>query len=302
MLRYFFLLALFGCGGRADVGGGDQTPACSTSFSPNFKIAYTDDTVPGVSRIWHSVDSSVSAFPFERVGALSYDGMYMSVIDGGVLHLFDPNGQPLRTQITKQILLEYAQPRCDGARMLVYGGGPNQSVDARARFGTLDEDGTYKELVVAGSVDAPTYAPDGSSLVFGGVSVDNTTFTLEIMRDDGSNHIILLQSNDAFRWPTFSFDGTRIVYARFGTDKTFGIGVMDLSSQTTTSLFSSSDVMFGYPYFTPDGGSVVYVRYETAGGQTSIERFDLSTQAKTTLLSGAGVHNQMSAGIYLAAD
>ena len=130
----------------------------------------------------------------------------------------------------------------------------------------------------------PSWSPDGSQIVFVGLTQQNNEYQSYIVSSQGGAIRRLLPEDSGIQTdPNWSPDGTKIVFSTSplgGRDTKSVIRVLDMPSHQVTTL-PGSQGMFS-PRWSPDGRFIAASSFD----QLSINLFDLATQRWTLLHKG----------------
>jgi Tol biopolymer transport system component len=138
---------------------------------------------------------------------------------------------------------------------------------------------------------SPSFAPDGKSLLFVGMSqyrVDKkyedlsyATMSVSLMdlKEKGVRHIVSIpdlsmNAGHVYANPSFSPDGRKIAYQHSGTDVSGGFSVINLQGQTVFKFPRDPQNSDPYwrPQFSPDGKEILCYSPPTSGSEDAIEK------------------------------
>jgi TolB protein len=148
----------------------------------------------------------------------------------------------------------------DGKRIAFVAGVIDRTIDQYVpRLWVMNADGSGKrqlpiDLAAAGTWPNPDWSPDGSTIIFSGVSQGKNEFEhIYSVKPDGS--ALKRLTSDPDRGPTWSPDGKRIAFVRYRYASRLGfeLFVMNADGSNQHKLTAGFD-----PDWSPDGKSIAF--------------------------------------------
>ncbi len=324
----FCAAGLIACGARSELAQSPPDANLDAPLAPSeYKIAYwiSDPTSP--LAIWHSKSQSLTRLPisdpnfsdpptFCASGLLLAVGRWLGGGSGSELDLLHADGSVAWTWQTWQAGLQgyYPDPRNDGNQLLLSVG--YSSPDAKSCIATLDAGGSYTDVFCGGLGEGlgrgGLYDPQGARVVFSSsvIDGDHLDTSIDVMRNDGSNHTVLVSSakddpTNGVSDASFSFDGRYVLYLNCflgGTGWNCEIDAIDINTRVI-QVIAAERTAKSSPRFTPDGTGVVFLEQQpNVDGVYSIREVDVATGVVTTLLQDSGSTGYLAPILSVAPD